>query len=225
MQTAWQRLSRNLTEIVSLNESEGIFVINDYPCPALLIRTRAKDTDQKLFKRLYKAMNEEQEATDEEPMMNIISWRTGDNYNSVVFPRRKHRPDCYTAEGDQQYIISPGALDMGGLMITPRQEDFERITAEKAFSILREVSVTQEELQIIVERLKDVDSKPQTSNLKAARGQRRHCERAEDSLRTERTLCGQRSNHRGRTDRRVQRGRHPVERQPVSGADLHTSAV
>ena len=166
LQTAWQRLSRNLTEIVSLNESEGIFVINDYPCPALLIRTRAKDTDQKLFKRLYKAMNEEQEATDEEPMMNIISWRTGDNYNSVVFPRRKHRPDCYTAEGDQQYIISPGALDMGGLMITPRQEDFERITAEKAFSILREVSVTQEELQIIVERLKDVDSKPQTSNLK-----------------------------------------------------------
>ena len=166
LQTAWQRLSRNLTEIVSLNESEGIFVINDYPCPALLIRTRAKDTDQKLFKRLYKAMNEEQEATDEEPMMNIISWRTGDNYNSVVFPRRKHRPDCYTAEGDQQYIISPGAIDMGGLMITPRQEDFERITAEKAFSILREVSVTQEELQIIVERLKDVDSKPQTSNLK-----------------------------------------------------------
>ena len=166
LQTAWQRLSRNLTEIVSLNESEGIFVINDYPCPALLIRTRAKDTDQKLFKRLYKAMNEEQEATDEEPMMNIISWRTGDNYNSVVFPRRKHRPDCYTAEGDQQYIISPGAIDMGGLMITPRQEDFERITAEKAFSILREVSVTQEELQIIVERLKDVDSKPQASNLK-----------------------------------------------------------
>ena len=170
LQTAWQRLSRNLTSLnpqpSTLNEDEGIFVINDYPCPALLLRTRAKDTDQKLFKRLYKAMNEEQEATDEEPMMNIVSWRTGDDFNSVVFPRRKHRPDCYTAEGDQQYIISPGALDMGGLMITPRQEDFERITAEKAFSILREVSVTQEELQMIVERLKDVDSKPQTSSLK-----------------------------------------------------------
>ena len=170
LQTAWQRLSRNLTSLnpqhSTLNEDEGIFVISDYPCPALLIRTRAKDTDQKLFKQLYKALNEEQGATGEEPMMNIVSWRTGDDFNSVVFPRRKHRPDCYTAEGDQQYIISPGALDMGGLMITPRQEDFERITAEKAFSILREVSVSQEELKHIVERLKDVDSKPQTSSLK-----------------------------------------------------------
>ena len=170
LQTAWQRLSRNLTSLnpqpSTLNEDEGIFLISDYPCPALLIRTRAKDTDQKLFKQLYKALNEEQGATGEEPMMNIVSWRTGDDFNSVVFPRRKHRPDCYTAEGDQQYIISPGALDMGGLMITPRQEDFERITAEKAFSILREVSVSQEELKHIVERLKDVDSKPQTSSLK-----------------------------------------------------------
>ena len=79
LQTAWQRLSRNLTSLnpqpSTLNEDEGIFVINDYPCPALLLRTRAKDTDQKLFKRLYKAMNEEQEATDEEPMMNIVYGR------------------------------------------------------------------------------------------------------------------------------------------------------
>ena len=46
-------------------------------------------------------------------MMNIISWTTGEELITVVLPRKKHRPDCYTAEGDAQYIISPGAVDMG----------------------------------------------------------------------------------------------------------------
>ncbi len=161
LQTAWQRLSRNLTPLSPPSSStntpsdEGIFLINDYPCIALLIRSCSEETDNMLFKRLYKAMG------GHEPMMNIISWRAAGNYNSVVFPRRKHRPDCYTAEGDQQYIISPGALDMGGLMITPREEDFERITPEKVFSILREVSITSKELNDIIEQL---NSQQETDN-------------------------------------------------------------
>ena len=170
MQTAWQRLSRNLTPLnpypSTLNDDEGIFVINDYPCPALLIRSHSEEIDNMLFKQLYKALTayeankprvnfDTQKANKStEPMMNIVSWRTGNLYNHVVFPRRKHRPDCYTAQGDQQYIISPGALDMAGLMITPREEDFKRITPEKAFGILREVAVTPDELQCIVDLLK-----------------------------------------------------------------------
>ena len=169
LQTAWQRLSRNLTPITNpstlspQHQDEGIFVINDYPCTALLIRSRSEETDKKLFEQLYKAIDEGLRMRDEgspEPMMNIVSWRKGDTFMSVVFPRRKHRPTCYKAEGDAQYIISPGALDMAGLMITPREEDFERITAETAFNILREVSITQEQLTQIVEQLKQ----PRTSN-------------------------------------------------------------
>ena len=163
LQTAWQRLSRNLTPIINSSPltpqhpDEGIFIINDYPCTALLIHSRSEETDNKLFNQLYKAIDEGLKMSDEgspEPMMNIVSWRKSDTFISVVFPRRKHRPACYKAEGDAQYIISPGALDMAGLMITPRQEDFERITAETAFSILREVSITQEQLALIVEQLK-----------------------------------------------------------------------
>ena len=169
LQTAWQRLSRNLTPITNpstlspQHQDEGIFIINDYPCTALLIRSRSEESDKKLFEQLYKAIDEGLRMRDEgspEPMMNIVSWRKGDTFMSVVFPRRKHRPTCYKAEGDAQYIISPGALDMAGLMITPREEDFERITAETAFNILREVSITQEQLTQIVEQLKQ----PRTSN-------------------------------------------------------------
>ena len=135
LQKSWKRLSHNLTPIISLNDDESIALIEDYPCAALLIRSRSQYGDEQLFRRLYEALPQREDET--EPMMNIISWRHDDEYLSVVFPRRKHRPDCYYAEGDAQYIISPGALDMAGFIITPRQEDFERITPEVALHGIR----------------------------------------------------------------------------------------
>ena len=153
IQLSWQRLSRNMTTIVSLNDHEDISVIEEYPCPALLIRSRSQYGDEQLFLRLYEALP--MQADDTEPMMNIVSWRHDDDFLSVVFPRRKHRPDCYYATGSAQYLISPGALDMSGLFITPRQEDFERLTPEIALDILNEVSLTKEQFQEAVQKLKE----------------------------------------------------------------------
>ena len=161
LQLSWQRLSRNLTTIISLNEGEDISLIEEYPCPALLIRSHSQYSDEQLFLRLYEALTMQDD--DAEPMMNIVSWRRDDEYLSVIFPRGKHRPDCYYAQGNDQFVISPGALDMAGLIITPRQEDFERLTPEKALSILNEVSLSKEQLQQVIDRLQD---KPQTQNLK-----------------------------------------------------------
>ena len=156
LQQAWGRLSRNLRPLLSLNTEEGISLIEEYPCPALLIHSKTEYSDEQLFLRLYEALPIKEDET--EPMMNIVSWRRHDEFLSVVFPRRKHRPDCYYAEGAEQFIISPGALDMAGLIITPRQEDYERLTPETALNILREVSLTKEELQQVVIRLQNLSS-------------------------------------------------------------------
>ena len=150
LQMSWKRLSSNLTKIVSINDHEDISLIEDYHCTALLIRSRSQYGDEQLFRRLYDAMPE----MDPEPMMNIVAWRRDEDFLSVVFPRTKHRPDCYYAEGDEQYIISPGALDMAGLIITPRQEDFDRLTPEKALSILDEITLKGDALQQVLDTLK-----------------------------------------------------------------------
>ena len=158
LQKSWQRLSRNLTTLVSLNDDEDISLIDDYPCTALLIRSRSQYGDEQLFRRLYEALDgvRSQESGDNggEPMMNIVAWRCNDDFLSVVFPRTKHRPDCYFKEGNEQYIISPGALDMAGLIITPRQEDYERLTPEMALGILDEITLKGEALQQLIESLK-----------------------------------------------------------------------
>ena len=152
LQKSWKRLSHNLTQIISLNDDENISLIEDYPCPALLIRSRSQYGDEQLFLRLYEALPQHED--ESEPMMNIVSWRKDEEYYSVVFLRGKHRPDCYYAEGADQFIISPGALDMAGLIITPRQEDFERLTPEKALGILSEVSLSKDQLQQVIDHLK-----------------------------------------------------------------------
>ncbi len=152
LQANWQRLSRNLTDIISLNDDEKIALIHDFVVPAFVIISKSEDSDEALFQRLYKSMPVRGDET--EPMMNIIAWRKGDEYISVVIPREKHRPEAYFAEGEAQMMVSPGALDMSGLIITPREEDFRKLTEESATAIQQECGVSTDKMNSIVTKLK-----------------------------------------------------------------------
>lgn len=152
LQTNWQRLSRSLTDVISLNDDEKISVLRDFLVPAFVIISKSEDSDEELFHRLYRSMP--MRGDESEPMMNIITWRKGDEFISVVIPREKHRPDAYFAEGEAQMMVSPGALDMAGLIITPREEDFNKINLDKATALLRECGISAEKMEAIVSNLK-----------------------------------------------------------------------
>ena len=152
LQTNWQRLSRNLTDVISLNDEEKISVLRDFLVPAFVIISKSEDSDEELFHRLYRSMP--MRGDESEPMMNIIAWRKGDEFISVVIPREKHRPDAYFAEGEAQMMVSPGALDMAGLIITPREEDFSKINLDKATALLRECGISAEKTEAIISNLK-----------------------------------------------------------------------
>ncbi len=119
----------------------------DEPCQAIapfgymayLIRDAEESST---FDRLY-AMLPVPEG-EYEPRINVVAYRRGEQVCLIVIPRHAHRPRCYTAEGEERYLISPGALDMCGLIVTPRAEDYERLTATKAMEILCEVGVRTE---------------------------------------------------------------------------------
>ncbi len=166
LQREWQRLSRNLESLVRQDDDAELAVVTDYPCAALVIRSKGVQTSTKLFKKLYDRMSLLQGET--EPMMNIVSWchhssNTPDTpanteYVSIIFPREKHRPDCYYQQGDRQLLVSPGALDMSGLFITPRKEDYEQLDTEKAIAILQECALGQDAFSQLVERLKALNN-------------------------------------------------------------------
>lgn len=153
LQREWKRMQKSLEPIVTLNEDNDVCLLRDFVVPALVIRSTSAESDEKLFHLVYKCLPLRDGET--EPMMNIVAWREGRQYISVVIPREKHRPDCYFDEGEKQLLVSPGALDMSGLLIVPREEDFNKLTETQAETILKECGVTEKTMQAVVERIKE----------------------------------------------------------------------
>lgn len=139
-------------------QNTGIYLLHGYACPAFVVRGIASESNPFLLTKLLAAMPRPDEKAVE-PDFNLLAWRQKginqqpDHIVNVVFPRRKHRPDCYYVEGRAHYLVSPGAIDMGGLIITPREEDFGRITPRTAQSILREVAASEAEVNAIARKL------------------------------------------------------------------------
>jgi hypothetical protein len=86
--------------------------------------------------------------TEEEPMINIAGLYQEEKWRLLIFPRRKHRPEAFFRDGDARVLVSPGVIDMGGIIITPVEKDFERLNASAVEAIYQEVSLEGE----IVER-------------------------------------------------------------------------
>ena len=126
--------------------------VTDYIVPCFVITSDSVSASIALMDRLMVALPVAD--GDAEPMMNVFVSCSCKGYTTIVLPRTKHRPACYYADGLAQRLVSPGALDMAGLIVTPRECDFENITANEAVAILREVAISFEDADAVVERLK-----------------------------------------------------------------------
>jgi hypothetical protein len=67
--------------------------------------------------------------------------------------RQKHRPDAYFAEGKNRIFVSPGAIDMAGVIITPRLNDYKRLDCNTIRYIYQEVSLPEDMMNIIMKEL------------------------------------------------------------------------
>ena len=130
---------------------ESFRYIDKYTCPLFAFESNKPSIDFDLrweIKHFAKVKNEN------EPKFNIFAWRENGRLIVLLIPRSKHRPDCFFAEGDDQLLVSPGALDMAGILVTARPEDFEKMNAEKAAEIIREVGLPFEEAEAIANKYK-----------------------------------------------------------------------
>lgn len=138
-------------------EDTGMFLVRDYACPVFVIVTRTPEANNILFQKLYAALPMEADLT--EPMMNIIAWTASVSDGnrriiSAIIPRKKHRPDCYFCDGGEKILVSPGALDMGGLIVTPRNEDFGKMTFTTARNIIGECGISHADADNVILKFK-----------------------------------------------------------------------
>ena len=90
---------------------------------------------------------------DDEPMINVVGLHEGGKYRVVIFPRRKHRPDGFFKKGNDRVVVSPGVIDMAGVLVTPVERDFDRLDASVVEGIYKEVSWEGEGVEMALRSL------------------------------------------------------------------------
>ena len=116
------------------------YSVNGYVCPIKVFISHSGDIDTELISRYLDSLTSHD--GEDEPRYNMFAWRDAEGkFIAAYFPREEHRPSCYFAEGAEQIFVSPGALDMAGLIVTPREEDFNKIDETDIKKIYKEVSL------------------------------------------------------------------------------------
>jgi len=131
-------LSQNKKLLLTENQC-NIWSLNTYLRHCLVMEGPHLPTLLRWFDAAYqnmqRLMNQEPE-----PMMNIIASWENTAWKVFIFPRKLHRPHQFFAEDETQILLSPASVDLGGVLITPREIDFDKITSANICDIFAQVS-------------------------------------------------------------------------------------
>lgn len=147
LQTEIESIKR---ESISVHQSAELFLLEDEPRNGLLIKGESIADINELFNKVYQLLPVKDEEI--EPMMNVLSWYSEDGWYLVILLRKKHRPDCFFAEGEDKLLSSPASVDLGGVFITPIESDFNKINGNKIKSIIEEVSLSKAAIYDILQQ-------------------------------------------------------------------------
>lgn len=140
----WERLMETAVREKEIKTENGntysSFQITSYICPIqVFICNHSADILPEMINQYLQSFPLHE--GESEPRYNLFAWQDKQRgFTMAYFPREKHRLACYTATGGEQLLVSPGALDMAGLLVTPRKEDFYKITESDITQIYKEVA-------------------------------------------------------------------------------------
>ena len=141
----YKRLKATHAELLVESENFQLFTFNNYLRTVYCIESTniesAKDAFEKLYTHFSPLSLRRGVGGEVEPMLNIVCTFEDGRWFTFVIPRKAFRPWQYTAEGDQQLLVSPATVEMCGIFITPIESHFERITKEDVESILEQVTI------------------------------------------------------------------------------------
>lgn len=129
-----------LREVLVQGDYYSVFTLKNYLRRILVLQA----SDLKLLSGLFEqtlAILKSVQQTSEEPLFNIHCWFDNCQWTVCLFLRRQLRPWQFFAEGNEKILFSAGAVDMAGIIIAPRSEDFQKYTPELITDLYRQVSI------------------------------------------------------------------------------------
>ena len=118
----------------------------------LVIEGKGAEEVTSVFGKLIGALQRLNSSADE-PLLNVFCVHTGEGWRLILFPRLTLRPAAYFREEPERLLISPGAVDMGGMLITPREKDFLALDLEIIRGIYREVAFDDAAVDALIDLL------------------------------------------------------------------------
>lgn len=136
------------------NDNLLIQTVDDGLRKFVLFESNEKNLLVDSFSKFYKVYSELMNEIDE-PLMNIVSFYDSEfGWRVVVFQRAKHRSHHYFEEGVNNLLVSPAAIDLSGVCIFPREEDFNKVDIKLIKEVFTEVFIDRSKLDALNNLLK-----------------------------------------------------------------------
>jgi len=133
------------TRLLNVNNGIELWHWNNYLRGIVTMRGNDKDKLVNIFQSFYRKFSSVQNANPE-PLLNILACHNDGGWIIHIIPRKVHRPVQFFQDGDEKILLSPASVDLGGVIITPREEDFLKITKDDVTDIFRQVCLDENEL-------------------------------------------------------------------------------
>lgn len=147
----WETIKSKYGKNIEGHSGVEVTAVNDTLRKYIVLEGEDKDALNEVFQKIHKLGKELENG--EAPMLNVLSYYVNGKHRVFVFVRGLHRPWQFSAEGDDNILLSPASVDMGGTMITPLEKDFDKITKEDIADIFKQISVSDDNFEKLVEVL------------------------------------------------------------------------
>jgi hypothetical protein len=149
-----QQLKNDLGKIIREDEFITTSFIDDGLRKIILIESAEQQMVENSFGTIYKEYKKISK-TESEPMMNLLCNHDKEfGWSLIIFLRSKHRPECFYKNDPDKILISPAAIDLGGVVVAPKEEDFVRVDKELLLQIFKEVSLDKEIFSALAKKVK-----------------------------------------------------------------------
>jgi ATP adenylyltransferase/5',5'''-P-1,P-4-tetraphosphate phosphorylase II len=138
-------LNGSHTRLLSEKNGVELWLWNNYFRGIVTIKGSDMDALTDIFQGFYQEFSRIQNDKPE-PMLNILVSYYQKGWIIHIIPRKVHRPVQFFLEGDDKILLSPASVDLAGVIITPREEDFLKITMDDVAGIFSQVCLDESEL-------------------------------------------------------------------------------
>lgn len=147
----FELLEKQFADIIFSNDRTTVAAVENYLRRFVSLHSSNFEELSAVFNVVFEMLP----ANDEpEPMLNILCNYHQNEWRVVIFPREKQRPSHFFETGEKQIVVGPASVELGGVLILPRDQDFRKITKNTLEEIFSEVTLSEHDFKHWIENVK-----------------------------------------------------------------------